>query len=154
MLNTLRQLIFKNPVKSLRPPVMQVLAQSEDEIVLGCLRALSCQDGGLGMFRLIHLLDAIYKCPQPVKKIISIGSGAGYHEVILAKLFPESTVTAIDLHNQKHAYECPNLRTVQGDILNSKSINEVERADFVYSIECLEHIKEDATAFAAMAEMT
>ena len=135
------------------PPAVQVLTLSEDEIVLGSLRALSCQDGGLGIFRLVHLLDAIYKCPQPPKRIISIGSGQGYHEVILAKLFPAATVTAIDIQKQSHAYASPNLVTLQGDILNSKFINEVERADFVYSIECLEHIKEDAIAFAAMAEI-
>jgi SAM-dependent methyltransferase len=153
MLSFLKSVIFKNPLNQVPPPAIEAVILNDDEVVIDCVHALACQDGGLGLFRLVHLLDTLQNhCPAP-HSIISIGSGKGYHEIILSKLFPDSSVTAIDLQKQDHAHQSANLNSIQGDILDSQFIDQLQKADFVYSIECLEHIQQDSEAFAAMAEM-
>lgn len=154
MLDFLKNLKFRNPLANNQRDAVKRIALSDDEVVVDCLKALSCQDGGLGLFRLVHLLEAVGSIPEIPSKIISIGSGKGYHEVLLAKLFPHSQIVAIDIEKQNHAHQVGNLIGMQGDILSSKFMSKVEKADFVYSIECLEHIEKDAAAFAAMASMT
>lgn len=119
-----------------------------------CVTELSCQDGGLGLFRLVHLLHVFERLAGLVpERVISVGSGRGFHETILALLFPEAEVLAIDLMKQVHAFERDNLKCVQGSILDAQFVGDIEKADFLFSIECLEHIEKDKDAFMAMASL-
>ncbi|WP_326542801.1 class I SAM-dependent methyltransferase [Pseudorhodoferax sp.] len=129
-----------------------LVASLGDPVVLNCCAHLSVQDGGLGLFRLIHLVDAVVKLPQAPKRIFSIGSGVGYHEAILARLFPSSQVVAIDIDERAPRYPQANLVSMRMDILSSTAPLP-GTADFVYSIECLEHIADDRAAFAAMSRL-
>lgn len=123
-----------------------------DPVVSNCCAHLSVQDGGLGLFRLVHLVDAVGKLPQAPQRIFSIGSGVGYHEAILARLFPSAQVVAIDIDERAPRYPQPNLVSMRMDILSKEGL-QVGTADFVYSIECLEHIADDQAAFAAMSRL-
>ena len=127
------------------------MAALGDEVVANCCAHLSVLDGGLGLFRLIHLIHAVDQLPQPPQRLYSIGSGAGYHEAILARLFPAAAVFAIDVEERHPRYPQPNLKSLQRDILLPAGLDDLGRADFVFSIECLEHIEQDEAAFAAMA---
>ena len=129
-------------------------SRTDSQVIDESCKALTVQDGGLGLFRLIHLLDAIERLPCPPKRIISVGSGKGYHEIILSKLFPEASVLAIDIEKQEHAFQSANLKLAQGDITEKEFSTTIEPADFLYSIECLEHIEKDEVAFAAMVNLT
>lgn len=124
------------------------------DIIDSSVKALSCQDGGLGLFRLLHLLDAASTINNFAPKLIySVGSGKGYHEIIMASIFPEAEVCAIDLEVQQHEFSLPNLKNIRGDITNKNFLSSLKKADFVFSIECLEHVKEDKRAFLSMASL-
>jgi len=126
---------------------------SSDETVRECCKLMVVQDGGLGLFRLVHLLDAVERLGSAPRRIFSIGSGMGHHEVTLARLYPEAEVLAIDLGPQSPAFGAPNLRFVQGNILDTAFTQTIGQADLVYSVECLEHIPDDRAAFAAMTAL-
>ncbi|MFT3818913.1 MAG: class I SAM-dependent methyltransferase [Rubrivivax sp.] len=125
----------------------------QDEVVFNCCAHLSILDGGLGLFRLLHLVDAVCKLPHAPRRITSIGSGSGYHEIVLARLLGSTEVTAVDLSHQIPRYPQANLRAMQLNILEPEAAQAIAPADFVYSIECLEHIKEDQAAYAAMCRL-
>jgi SAM-dependent methyltransferase len=119
-----------------------------DEESLG--RALLRLDGGLGLFRLAHLEDAVRRL-SGVRSILSVGSGLGLHEAWLAVTRPEVTVVGVDLRLPRFDRDIPNLRFVQGDLFDPAVRSRLPAADFVYSIECLEHVEDDASVFGAMA---
>jgi SAM-dependent methyltransferase len=121
-------------------------------VVSSSLRALSVQDGGLGLFRLVHLLDALSNSAR-TERIISVGSGKGYHEIIIARLLPEAAVVALDIESQDLEFHPENLESLSGDILSADFAGSLGIADFVYSIECLEHIEQDGAAFKAMSQL-
>ncbi len=114
-------------------------------------RALVKLDWGLGIFRLVHLLDALRRTPHATS-ILSLGSGGGLHEAYLARLFPSRTVVAADLHAPEIARDVPNLSFLQGNLLDPSFRSSLPRSDFVYSIECLEHIEDDVSVLDGMAE--
>ncbi|MFI5181582.1 MAG: class I SAM-dependent methyltransferase [Thermoanaerobaculia bacterium] len=109
-------------------------------------------DSGLGLFRLVHLLDALTRQPIP-RTAVSIGSGGGIHEAYLASRYPKMSVVGVDLRAPTVGIALPNLRFLQGDLLVSDFRQSIPPADFVFSIECLEHITDDASIFRAMASL-
>ncbi|MFI5180433.1 MAG: class I SAM-dependent methyltransferase [Thermoanaerobaculia bacterium] len=121
------------------PPDPEALTELTEES-LG--RLLLRTDAGLGLFRLVHLLDAISRGPAP-NTILSIGSGLGTQEAFLALRYPDAQVIGVDLRRPKFLATLPNLRLIRGDLFDPGVRRTLPAADFVYSIECLEHIEAD-----------
>jgi SAM-dependent methyltransferase len=121
-----------------------------DEESLG--RELLALDSGLGLFRWVHLEDALGRRPS-AKRVLSIGSGGGLHEAFLARTRPDLDVTGVDLRAPWVSTDLPNLRFLTGDLLDASFRRSLPPADFVYSIECLEHIEDDLTVARAMADL-
>ena len=115
-------------------------------------RELLQLDWGLGLFRWVHLADAIDRSPA-VARVLSVGSGGGLHEAFLARTRPEFDVTGVDLQESWVHRDLPNLRFLRGDLLNPEFRASLPKADFIYSIECLEHIEDDLTVARAMADL-
>lgn len=115
-------------------------------------RELLALDGGLGLFRLVHLLDAVRRA-RPTKSMLSVGSGGGLHESLLALRHPGISVCGVDLRAPYAEVELPNLRFMQGDLLEPAFAATLPGADFIFSIECLEHILDDRAVFAKMAQL-
>lgn len=149
---TLRELLGRALAPAAPPPAAKAPTQSQrpsDEESLG--RELLGLDWGLGLFRWVHLEDAAKKA-APVSTAISFGSGEGFHEVFLARTRPEVSVLGVDLR-QSTLIDLPgNARFLSGDLLDAQFRLELPRADFVFSIECLEHIEDDFTVARAMAD--
>jgi len=146
-LNRLFRRLKTGRVSSATPPPEAVPVRLDEES-LG--RALLRLDAGLGLFRLAHLEDALRRTPG-VGSILSIGSGLGLHEAYLAVTRPGVTVVGVDLRIPKFDHDLPNLRFVQGDLFDPAVRRRLPSVDFVYSIECLEHVEDDASVFGAMA---
>jgi SAM-dependent methyltransferase len=118
-----------------------VVREKLDQIVFQCIKK------ELFFARLVHLLNA-FNMTEGVKNVLSIGCGQGYHEAYLAGRFPHLRVDGIDLRVGAPDFGLPNLRFLECDVFDSDRLGEF---DFVFSIECLEHIKEDRAAFRHMA---
>ncbi len=97
--------------------------------------------------RLVHMLDALART-QEVRRVLSIGCGMGYHEAFLAARFPDMQVHATDLKLFEDEFRLPNLMFETVNILEHPKAGDY---DFVFSIECLEHIHEYEAAFRNMA---
>jgi trans-aconitate methyltransferase len=97
--------------------------------------------------RLVHMLDALNRT-EGVARVLSIGCGMGYHEAFLAARFPHIDVHATDRKLWEYEFDLPNLRFSELDILAAPEAGDY---DFVFSIECLEHIPDYRTAFRNMA---
>lgn len=111
-------------------------------------------DSCLGLFRLVHLVDAIARSPNPAPNtIVSVGSGEGLHEAFLARLFPKCSVVGVDLRVHQLNLSLPNLSFRQGNVLDPAFAASLPLADFVFSIECLEHIDDDASVVASMGRL-
>jgi SAM-dependent methyltransferase len=115
-------------------------------------KRLLALNSGLGLFRLAHLCDAIAQTPSPAS-IISVGSGTGLHEAFLARLFPSASVMGLDLGQPDVGVTAPNLTFRSGDFLDASFLRSVQPAEFVFSIECLEHIENDSAVAASMAAL-
>ncbi|MCM2317575.1 MAG: class I SAM-dependent methyltransferase [Thermoanaerobaculia bacterium] len=129
-------------------------AVAADPLLDAIGRQLLRLDSGLGLFRLVHLLDAISRSPVPrPRSIISVGSGEGLHEAFLARLFPEASVLGIDLRTHQVGFTLANLSFRQGDLLDPVFAASLPRAEFVCSIECLEHIDDDQRMAESMGSL-
>lgn len=140
------------PAKS--PPSVNVdpIAASggrSDEESLG--RELLRLDWGLGILRWVHLDDAVARAGR-ISTTISFGSGEGLHEAFLARMRPDVSVLGVDLRQSLLVDLPPNVRFLSGDLLNATFRDTLPMADFVFSIECLEHIENDRMVARAMAE--
>ncbi len=135
----LRPLLVRLGLRPPLPPDPEALTELTEESIG---RLLLQTDSGLGLFRLAHLLDAVARGPAP-KTILSIGSGLGYHEAFLALRLPDAEVVGVDLRKPNFSAALPNLRFVVGDLFDAGVRRQLPEADFVYSIECLEHVEED-----------
>jgi SAM-dependent methyltransferase len=82
-----------------------------------------------------------------------VGSGGGLHEGFLARTRPRLDVTGVDLNEPWVDRDLPNLRFLTGDFLEPAFRTSLRKADFCYSIECLEHIEDDWTVVRAMADL-
>jgi SAM-dependent methyltransferase len=109
-------------------------------------------DGGLGLFRLVHLLDAARHAPAP-RTIVSVGCGGGHHEAFLGWLYPEAQVVGIDLREGWAQPRPSNVRFLPGNLLDPAFRAGVPKADFVFTIEVLEHIEEQQEAAKAIASL-
>jgi len=136
-------------------PFASLLETALADPMLGELgRELLRLDSCLGLFRLVHLVDAITKgAGRAQGTIVSIGSGAGFHEAFVARLFPRSRVIGVDLRRHQVELPLPNLSFRQGDLLEPAFAASLPRADFVFSIECLEHIDDDESVVASMGRL-
>ncbi|HEX2799066.1 MAG TPA: class I SAM-dependent methyltransferase [Thermoanaerobaculia bacterium] len=150
---TLREILLRAlgpaPRPSVTPPAPGAGHTLTDEENLG--RELLRLDWGLGLFRWVHLADAVEKT-GPVSTAISFGSGEGLHEVFLARTRPDVSVLGVDLRRSELVDLPPNARFLSGDLLDASFRKALPRADLVYSIECLEHIEDDVTVARAMVE--
>jgi SAM-dependent methyltransferase len=126
-----------------------------DPILCDLGRQLLSLDAGLGLFRLVHLLEAIRVVNEThkVSAIVSVGSGGGLHEAFLARMFPEVSVVGLDLREAYVGIELPNLSFHRGDVTDPAIVKRIPQADLVYSIECLEHIVDDSSVASAMASV-
>lgn len=113
-------------------------------------QALLRFDAGLGLFRLAHLLDAVRRGPVP-RAILSVGSGLGLQEAFLALRYPVSEIVGVDLRTPRLTGSLPNLRFVRGDLFDRAVWDRLPAADFVCSVECLEHLEDDETIVSLMA---
>lgn len=129
------------------PPDPEALTELTEE---GLGRLLLRTDGGLGLFRLVHLLDAVRRGPAP-RTILSVGSGLGAQEAFLALRYPDAEVVGVDLRMPKFLATLPNLHLIRGDLFDPEIRRALPEADFVYSIECLEHIENDDAVVELMA---
>lgn len=107
-------------------------------------------DYGLGLFRLVHLLDALVRAGR-VRTILSVGSGGGVHESFLAHAFPRARVIGVDRRMAYHGAWLPNLSFREGELTDPAFLENLPQSDFVYSLECLEHVQDDGAVFEAMA---
>lgn len=135
------------PTTAPAPPAATSRATDEDSLGRELLRL----DWGLGLFRWVHLADAIDRVGR-VSSAISFGSGEGLHEAFLARVRPETSVLGVDLRRSELEGLPPNARFLSGDLLDAAFRATLPAADFVFSIECLEHIEDDVTVARAMAE--
>ncbi len=135
-----------------RPSLTEAVAS--DSLLNAIGQQLLSLDSGLGLFRLVHLLDAIERSPRPnPRSIISVGSGGGFHEAFLARLFPETSVLGVDLRTHEVGVTLPNLSFREGNLLDPAFAFSLPPAEFVCSIECLEHIEDDELVFESMARL-
>lgn len=150
-LEILRRALRPAPRPATAPvPPPSASRKPTDEESLG--RELLALDSGLGLFRWVHLEDALGRRPS-AKRVLSIGSGGGLHEAFLARTRPDLDVTGVDLRAPWVSTDLPNLRFLTGDLLDAAFRRSLPPADFVYSIECLEHIEDDLTVARAMADL-
>ncbi len=142
------------PARLLRQPTQPNLAANPlpDWVEEDLGRRLLGLDGGLGLFRWIHLLDA-FRRSGPPSSVVSIGSGEGLHEALLARRFPFTQVCGVDLRQPEVELALPNLQYLQGNLLDRQFAATLPPSDFVCSIECLEHIEDDCSVFAKMVEL-
>jgi len=143
LLNRLRRATREPDDRPAPPPPV---ALTEEALGQALLRL----DGGLGLFRLAHLLEALRRSPG-VRSVLSVGSGLGYHEAFLAVSRPDLEVAGVDLRAPRFDGALPNLRFFQGNLFDPDVHRRLPAADFVFSIECLEHIVDDDSVFATMA---
>jgi SAM-dependent methyltransferase len=151
---TFRELFGRTRVPTPAPAPSEAAAPGprrrlSDEESLG--RELLALDWGLGLFRWVHLEDAVGKAAS-VSSAISFGSGEGLHEAFLARARPDVSVLGVDLRQSALVDLPPNARFLSGDLLDAGFRAGLPRADFVFSIECLEHIEDDFTVARAMAD--
>ncbi|MGZ5381499.1 MAG: hypothetical protein ACXWFQ_06530, partial [Thermoanaerobaculia bacterium] len=85
----LRRALGPAPRPSATPPAPGAGHTLTDEENLG--RELLRLDWGLGLFRWVHLADAVEKAAH-VSTAVSFGSGEGLHEVFLARARPDVSV--------------------------------------------------------------
>ncbi len=146
----LKRALWSSPLPEAAPsPAPGPGHNLSDEEQLG--REMLRLDWGLGLFRWVHLADAVEKAVS-VSTVISFGSGEGLHEVFLARARPDVTVLGVDLRRSQLVDLPPNARFVSGDLLDASFRKGLPKADFVYSIECLEHIEDDVTVAQAMVD--
>jgi SAM-dependent methyltransferase len=124
------------------PPPTLASAELLHEIIRYCVARK-----GYFFLRLAHLLRA-FDAIGDARRVLSIGCGMGYQEAYLAARFPQLRVDAADIKATEDEFRLPNLRFQHLDIVNpTGGMN----YDFVFSIECLEHIEDYRGAFRNMA---
>jgi hypothetical protein len=136
----LDEVLFPGPEAP--PPVGAGERAALDEIVRHCI-----ETKGLYFLRLAHLADAFARAGG-VRTVLSVGCGEGYQEAFLAGRVGGIDVVATDLHLIGPAFPFGNLRFQERDIL---AWPDREDFDFVFSIECLEHIEDYGLAFKHLA---
>lgn len=144
-----------SPIRRPRERVSPAASEShaiQDPVTEKLGRDLLALDGGLGLFRLVHLLDALAKA-APARSVLSVGSGGGFHETYVAHRNPTISVCGVDLRAPYADVELPNLRFLQGDLLDARFADSLPASDFVFSIECLEHIQDDQAVLARMVQL-
>lgn len=126
-----------------------------DPVLVQLGRQLLGLDAGLGIYRLVHLYEALLKAASQgtVRTILSVGSGGGLHEAVIARLHPDAVVIGVDLRAPYVDVTLDNVRFLQGDLTDPSFVASLPSADFIYSIECLEHITEDRAVVASMASL-
>ena len=133
------------------PPVPPEARVTLREIIAACVNAK-----GLYFLRLAHLADAFGRATggltDGVRTVLSVGCGEAYQEAFLAARLPHVEVVGTDLMlSPGRRFALPNLRFERRDILHWSDARGRGGFDFVFSIECLEHIKDYRAAFLNMA---
>ena len=109
--------------------------------------------------RYLHARQAVMLI-DPASSVLVVGGGSGFAEVALALEFPRMTFHVTDYGGATHnldkarkfveAFGMANLGFGQLDILAPQG---AAKYDTVYSVEVLEHIKDDEAAAANMCEL-
>jgi SAM-dependent methyltransferase len=131
---------------------LDVETLSKRPALVTLIQDLMALDGGLGVFRLVHLLDAARHAENP-RTILSVGSGGGHHEAFLGWLHPEAEIVGVDLREGWAEPRPGNVRFVPGDVLDPAFRATLPKADFVFTIEMLEHIEAHGEAAKAIASL-
>jgi SAM-dependent methyltransferase len=143
-------LLFQGAAPSAAPPPVHAESgQMLRDIIDACVKAKA-----LYFLRLAHLADGFGRAGGPVaaKKVLSVGCGEAFQEAFLAARLPGLDVLGTDLVlSGGRRFRPPNLRFEERDILRWSADQDAGQFDFVFSIECLEHIHDYRTAFTNMA---
>ncbi|HTS02319.1 MAG TPA: hypothetical protein VMN04_07345, partial [Thermoanaerobaculia bacterium] len=86
------------PVATVHAPPPAPGSRATDEESLGC--ELLRLDWGLGLFRWVHLSDAVERAGH-ISTAISFGSGEGLHEAFLARARGNLAVLGVDLRTSE-----------------------------------------------------
>lgn len=111
--------------------------------------------GKWSYLRMFHLAECVQQMDIAPRTVMSFGSGAGEHEACLALLLPDSLVRGIDNDRDMISYcaqkfaDQPNLGFVCTDVMDHD-----ERYDFIYTIECLEHIEDYRSCIERLCNLT
>lgn len=124
-------------------PEISLQAQEElQKILISCVYHRSFY-----FLRLAHLLDAFGRT-HDAQRVLSIGCGEAFQEAFLAGRKPNLEVMATDIYQGWNTYPFNNLHFGKQDITLWQEETDY---DFVFSIECLEHIQDYRLAFRNMA---
>lgn len=128
------------------PPPPYAFNSNRARQLLGrCLR----EHTSLSVFRLIGLMDAVCRFPdKAIRNVLSVGCGEGLHEKYLSLCNWQANVLAIDVEMRAVPEPYENITFHKANILEWRDGD--GQFDFVFSIECLEHIPEFETAFTAI----
>lgn len=115
---------------------------------LALLRSQLALNRKWSIFRYAHVEHAIRTVPKPLR-VLSVGCGQGWAEVVLAATFPHITFDCIDIQprferTEKLAKELnlTNISFAPGDIFRLHDGD----YDLTFSVEVLEHIEDATTA--------
>ncbi|MEO8756062.1 MAG: methyltransferase domain-containing protein, partial [Casimicrobiaceae bacterium] len=138
--HVLDPLLFQRDPKA-PPPIPAEFERYLDRHVYECIRLRR-----YFFLRLVHLADAFGRIGshEEIRRVLSVGAGAAFQEAFLAGRFPGMHVLASDSEPCLVDYPMPNLAVGRLDLLAGPGAPEY---DFVFSIECLEHIEDFRTAF-------
>ena len=116
------------------------------------------------LHRHVHLVHAFDQASNldRIESVLSIGCGAGLSEIFLAASAPDVSFVLTDFDEERlnvaehHVKKCGlhNVELRVLDLLISDTAPNVERFDFVSSIEVLEHIDDDETAAANYSRLS
>lgn len=100
--------------------------------------------------RALDLLDL-----QNPTRILDAGCGAGDHAFYLARRFPQSRVTGVDLdaariEENMRAARRLNLRNVDFEVADLGNLEDVEQFDLIVSVDVLEHIPDQVNVIAGL----
>jgi len=124
-------------------PLPEVQAYIDEYLHNHLVQCLKWKD--FFFLRLAHLMDAVGRIPEPIVDVLSFGAGMGYQDAFLAGRCSWLQVKATDWKLRNAEFPMPNLRFETLDLLDPPP--EDEQYDFVFSIECLEHIADYHRAF-------
>jgi SAM-dependent methyltransferase len=113
------------------------------------------------LHRHVHLIAAFEEAKRrhPITSMLSLGCGAGASELFIAATNPDVhvTLTDFDMTRMEHAQKAVRILEIDNvdfDFVDLLSPRTLPRADFVSSIEVLEHIEDDAAATASLLDHT
>jgi SAM-dependent methyltransferase len=96
-------------------------------------------------------IKELYRNPPP-EKIFDAGSGFGQYSYFIAKKFPKSEITSVDvkvdyIDDCKYFFSKRGLNNAEFSVADLTKIKFVDEFDFVLSVDVMEHIEDDIGVF-------